>query len=318
MSLRSRLSAPLLALTLAACASAKPAATESKPEGPPPGIGRRDNATTLGPYGDGPLTITSHLSAEYSATVNSWLLVGKTEVGLIDAQLVMPEAEKVVALIKSQNKKLAWVWISHAHPDHHAGLEAIAAAFPGVPLLAHPRTAESAPKILKKFDAPLQKFFPGEMAKGAVPLTPHTGPTLALDGQEIKIHVFEGGEHELTTALEVPSLRALFVADLVYNRVHPWLNEMDTDTVLAQVDQLAAIPQIDTFYPGHGEPFKKDYLATYAAYVKDFLAEVPRARDAGDLVDRVWRSHQDWRTMAGLRFSAAAHIEARDRAKTAP
>ena len=45
---------------------------------------------------------------------------------------------------------------------------------------------------------------------------------------------------------------------------------------------------------------------------------MPKATDADDLVDRIWRSHQDWRTMAGLRFSAAAHIKARDAAKPAP
>ncbi len=49
-----------------------------------------------------------------SATVKSWILAGPTEVGVLDAQLAMPEAEKVVALIKQQNMKLAWVWISHA------------------------------------------------------------------------------------------------------------------------------------------------------------------------------------------------------------
>ena len=305
-----------LALLLIGCAASKPTPpAEAKPDGPPPGIGRRDNATTLGPFTGGPLEVSAHLSAEYSATVNSWILAGPGEVGLIDAQLVMPEAEKVVALLKQQNKKLAWVWITHAHPDHHAGLEAIAAAFPGVPLLAHPRTVEQAPAILKKFDAPLQKFFPGEMATVSPALTPHTGETLTLDGVEIRIVLFEGGEHELSTALAVPAMKALFIADLVYNRVHPWLNELDTDTVLAHVDRLAAMTEVETFYPGHGEPFTRDYLPVYTAYVKDFLAEVPQAKDAGDLVDRMWRRHPDWRTMAGLRFSATAHIDARKPAK---
>jgi len=158
--------------------------------------------------------------------------------------------------------------------------------------------------ILKKFDAPLQKFFPGEMAKISPPLTAHSDAALTLDGVEIRVHVFEGGEHELTTAREVPALKALLIADLVYHRVHPWLNELDVDNVLARVDRLAAMPNIETFYPGHGEPSKADYLPVYTAYVKDVLAEVPKARDFADLVDRVWRLHPDWRTMAGLRFSA--------------
>lgn len=310
-----KLSTIVVAVVLAAtgCAGAGKSEPkgEAKRDGPPPGIGARDDATTLGPFAGGPLTITSHLSAEYSAKVNSWLIVGPTEVGLIDAQLVMPEAEKVVALIKAQNKKLAWVWITHAHPDHHAGLEAIAAAFPEAPRLAHPRTVEMAPQVLKKFEAPLNKFFPGEMARTSPALTGHTADTLTLDGQTIKIHVFEGGEHELATALELPDQKALFIADLVYNRVHPWLNELDVTTVLTHVERLAGMNEVETFYPGHGEPFKKDYLPVYVKYVNDFLAEVPQAKDSPDLVDRVWRRYPEWRTMAGLRFSATAHVEAR-------
>ena len=41
------------------------------------------------------------------------------------------------------------------------------------------------------------------------------------------------------------------------------------------------------------------------------MSEVAQAKDADDLILRVWRRHPDWRTMAGLRFSARAHIDAR-------
>ena len=41
----------------------------------------------------------------------------------------------------------------------------------------------------------------------------------------------------------------------------------------------------------------------YRRSVTDFLAEVPKAKDGADLIERVWRRYADWRTMAGLRFS---------------
>jgi hypothetical protein len=52
-------------------------------------------------------------------------------------------------------------------------------------------------------------------------------------------------------------------------------------------------------------------LPVYRKYVLDFLADAKVAKDANDLVLRTWQRYPDWRTMAGLRFSAAAHIQAR-------
>jgi glyoxylase-like metal-dependent hydrolase (beta-lactamase superfamily II) len=291
---------------------AKPAAvTKAGPAGPPAGIGRRDNAQTIGPYKSGALTLVAHQSAEYSATVNSWIIEGPTEMGLVDAQLVMPEGERLVELLRARNKRLAWVWITHAHPDHYAGLQAVAAAFPGVPLRARPATVTEAPALLREYDAPLQRFFPGEMTTQPVALTAFDGDALEVDGVSIQIVDLTGGEHTSTTALVIPSSRAMLIADLVYHRVHPWLNELDTDGVLRHVDALALRDDVDTFYPGHGEPFDKAYLPVYRKYVLDFLADAKVAKDANDLVLRTWQRYPDWRTMAGLRFSAAAHIQAR-------
>ncbi len=308
-----------VAVALAGCATPTsapdaPAVTPSASSAaaPPGGLGRRDNATTLGPYGRGPLTLRAHLSAEYSATVNSWLLETASEVAIVDAQLVMPEAQKVVELVKASGKKLAWVWVTHGHPDHYAGLQAIAQAFPGVPLYARPVTVEDGPAILKKFDAPLQKFFPGEMPSGPIALAPYTAASIAVGGVDVKVVDVVGGEHPTTTMLVIPSLRAAVIGDLVYNKVHPWLNELDDKGVVANIDMLASLADVDTFYPGHGEPFGKDFLPVYRRYVTDFLAEVPQAKDAGDLVARVWRRYPYWRTMAGLRFSAAAYVDARN------
>ncbi|MDP2341049.1 MAG: MBL fold metallo-hydrolase [Deltaproteobacteria bacterium] len=304
----------LTMVTTVGCASGEkvtPTPVAAVPDGPPPGIGRRDDAAVLGPYGKGPLVLLAHQSAEYSAKVNSWLIEGPTEIGLVDAQLIVPEGVKVAELIKSRKKKLAWVWITHAHPDHYAGLEAIAKAFPGTPMLARAAVVDEGPAFLKKFDGPLQKFFPGEMTTAPVALTASADKVLKVDGHEILVEDIVGGEHTSSTTLAIPSLKALLVADLVYNRVHPWTNELDTDGIFRHLDALAARHDIETFYPGHGEPFGHEGLAPYRQYVVDFLADAKVATDTNDLVLRTWRRHPDWRTMAGLRFSAAAHIEAR-------
>jgi glyoxylase-like metal-dependent hydrolase (beta-lactamase superfamily II) len=318
--MKSLLATSALLLTALGCASAEKPVDKPTPavvDAPPPGIGARDDAAVLGPDGKGPLVLLAHQSAEYSGKVNSWLIEGPTEIGLVDAQLIVPEGQRVVELIKSRKKKLAWVWITHAHPDHYAGLEPIAKAFPGTPMLSRAATVDEGPAFLKKFEAPLQKFFPGEMTTAPVTLTASTATTLKIDGHDVIVSDVIGGEHTSSTTLAIPSLKALLIADLVYNRVHPWTNELDTAGIFKHLDALEAMNDVETFYPGHGEPFGKDGIAPYRQYVVDFLADAQIASNTEDLVLRTWRRHRDWRTMAGLRFSAAAHIEAREAAKKA-
>jgi glyoxylase-like metal-dependent hydrolase (beta-lactamase superfamily II) len=312
----------------ASCASSAPPSTSvptsaglTRPpvDEPPPGIGKRDDTAVLGPFGSGPITLLAHQSAEYSAKVNSWLIEGPTEIGLVDAQLVLPEAQKVVELIKSRGKKLAWVFVTHSHPDHYVGLEAIAAAFPDTPRYARPETTVEAPALFRAYEKPLQRFYSGQLPTTPTTLTPYTEGKLRVDGVDVHIIDLKGGEHTTSTMLHLPSMRALLVADLVYNRVHPWTNELDTDGILHHLDALEARTDIDTFYPGHGEPFDKSTIAAYRSYLLDFLADAAIAKDSKELILTTWRRHRDWRTLAGLRFSAEAHIGARDaKAKTAP
>ena len=100
-------------------------------EGPPPGIGKKDDAAVLGPFEtDAGLTIQGYKSSEANGTVNSWLLMGETDAALIDAQLVLSEGEKVAEMITATGKTLKWIWVTHGHPDHSTGLAKIVAAFP--------------------------------------------------------------------------------------------------------------------------------------------------------------------------------------------
>jgi glyoxylase-like metal-dependent hydrolase (beta-lactamase superfamily II) len=295
----------------------EPAAeAQAKPKGPPAGIGKTDDAALLGPFApptDGGLTVQGYKSSEANGTVNSWLLMGETDAALIDAQLVLSEGQHVADVIKRSGKNLKWVWITHGHPDHSTGLAKIVAAFPDAKVLAHPRVAENAGRLFEQYKKPLNRFFPGDIPEAPVVPTAHEGDTLELEGVTVKILEFEEGETDFTTALLVPSLSAVFAADMVYHRVHPWLNELRVDGVREHVDALDAMEGVTTIYPGHGEPLGKDYLDEYRAYLDFFMSQVPEAKDSNDLIRRVWAKNPDWRSMAGLRFSAAAHIGQRDK-----
>jgi glyoxylase-like metal-dependent hydrolase (beta-lactamase superfamily II) len=301
----------VLACGGAASESARPTAAGVATDTPPAGLGRVDDAAELGPFAVGTLQVLGHRSSEAHGTVNSWLLLGERDAALIDAQLVLSEAREVVEMIRRSGRTLRWVWITHGHPDHATGLGPIVEAFPEARILAHPRVVETAAALFERYRPTLNRFFPGEIPESGVVPEALTGDSLELEGVALRVLTFEEGEAEITTALHVPSAQVLFCADLVYNRVFPWLNELHVAGIRAHLDALEARGDITTIFPGHGEPSNLDAIAAYRAYLDVYENEAALATNQADLIARVWRQYREWRSLAGLRFSATASIDAR-------
>lgn len=264
------------------------------------------------------LRIQAHTSAEANASVNSYLITGRDKALLVDTQLVRSETEKLIAMVKASGKELETIVVTHAHPDHFMGLSQLAQAFPNARIVARPPVVEALPAAFDRFRPLLDKFFPGDVADAYVLPQVLTEPRLSLEGVEIEVIDYDDGESEHTSALVIPSLRAVLCSDMAYNHVHPWLNELRFDGVKAHVDALRALPEVDTLYPGHGAPMSKAQLDQYVAYIDEFLAVAEDAPDAKAIIDAMSAAHPDYATLAGLRFSASAYVDARKAAAPAP
>jgi glyoxylase-like metal-dependent hydrolase (beta-lactamase superfamily II) len=309
-----RLLLPLAVAVSLACASGAKNTKEDAPPAAPPAPAAPE-AKAAPPPAPRKLEVTAYNSSAPNASVNSYLLTGEREALLIDAQLVNSEATQLAALIRKSGKKLTTIFITHPHPDHFMGLQVLQKEFPDARIVARQSVGEAMPALFKQYEAPLNRFFPGDVASGVVPPSPIEGDTLKLEGFELRILDFQGGESSATSAVYVPSLEAVFCADMAYNKVHPWLNEMRIDGVLQQVDALAAMPDVDTLYPGHGPPMAKADLQPYKDYIAKFLETVASAKDSEDVIARMKAAYPDYQTEAGLRFSANAHVAARDAAR---
>lgn len=263
------------------------------------------------------LRVQAHASSEGNGSVNSYLITGREKAVLVDAQLVRSETDEVIAMVNASGKQLETIFITHAHPDHFMGLAQLAEAFPSARIVARPQVVEALPAAFERFRPLLERFFPGDVADAYVLPEVLVEPHLSLEGVALEVLDFHEGESEYTSALVIPSLRAVVCSDMAYNHVHPWLNELRFDGVKAHASALQALPDVDTLYPGHGAPMTKAQLPAYVAYVDEFLAVAAGAPDAKAIIDAMSAAHADYATLAGLRFSAGAYVEARDEAKAA-
>jgi glyoxylase-like metal-dependent hydrolase (beta-lactamase superfamily II) len=75
--------------------------------------------------------------------VNTWLLIGPDAVTIVDCQRTVPEAQVLVSAVRGLGRRVEAIVLTHEHPDHAAGLQAVSGAFPGTPIIATAATAQA-------------------------------------------------------------------------------------------------------------------------------------------------------------------------------
>lgn len=176
--------------------------------------------------------------------VSSTLIIGQTEVALVDAQFQKTDAEDLVKLIKSSGRKLTLVYISHEDPDYYFGCEVIQRAFPECPFYAIKNTID---KIESTKDSMLNFWSPtlGERA-----------PQRIIVPQLLKNHSFtvNGYKVEIKEPIPdksfcwVPSMKAVLGGFPVFgNNVHLWL--ADDQTTESRTDWYNTLISINNLYP---------------------------------------------------------------------
>ncbi|HEY3421328.1 MAG TPA: MBL fold metallo-hydrolase [Methanomassiliicoccales archaeon] len=211
--------------------------------------------------------------------INSTLICGERDAILIDAQFTLPDARKLVTMIRESGRELRTVYITHHHPDHYFGLQEIVQAFPDAQILAQPTTVESIRKTWKGKVEQWAPVYGNNITTSPVIPTPMTGMILELEGEMFPIYMNAQGDDRGNSYVWIPSLKAVICGDIVYNGVYPWT----ADTSPAERKEwLRSLEKIESLRPatvvaGHKDPtrtddpsciqFMKDYLNYYDAAV---------------------------------------------------
>jgi glyoxylase-like metal-dependent hydrolase (beta-lactamase superfamily II) len=215
--------------------------------------------------------------------VNSYLVHGPTGVVVVDGQLTVSDAAKVCAAVDAAGAPLVGVLVTHAHPDHYAGIAHLLGGA-DVPIVATARVTEAIRRDdevknsivgpMMGAEWPEHRVFPNRL--------PDADSAIELGGVEFRVLELGPGESPADTIWFVDE-RTVFAGDVAYHGAHSYLADGYAAEWLANISRLEAeLAPEATLYVGHGEPAGKDLLAAQRAYIEAFITAVEEHLDDDD------------------------------------
>jgi glyoxylase-like metal-dependent hydrolase (beta-lactamase superfamily II) len=202
--------------------------------------------------------------------VNSHIVEGPMRLILFDGQLISAYAEEVAGYAAGLGKPVDRIIISHGHPDHWAGLEALVRHFPQVPIHALAGVAETIRHAGPTMIAGLQRLL-GDRVASTVTLPTHVlepGPTV-IDGIAFDFREVTDAESDRQLVASLPEQRAILAFDLVFSaRDHLFTTLPHFDDWIGLLEALKAQQGYDLLLVGHGAPVDFGAIDATIAYLR--------------------------------------------------
>jgi glyoxylase-like metal-dependent hydrolase (beta-lactamase superfamily II) len=223
--------------------------------------------------------------------VNSVIIEGTHEVMLVDAQLTKTNAERVLQEIKETKKPLSIIYITHEHADHFLGLQIFKEAYPGVRIISNSTVVDRADKVYQqKIDKWKQILGSGATSR-VVAIEKFDGNFIAFDGSKIEVLKHIQGDTDENTMLWVPGERILIAGDVLFNNMHAYTAETDSEARGKWLNSLNKIRELkpSVVIPGHskvGAPLDASTAVDFTEnYLLVFEEELKKAKDPDSLIN---------------------------------
>ncbi|HYX56563.1 MAG TPA: MBL fold metallo-hydrolase [Nitrososphaeraceae archaeon] len=188
--------------------------------------------------------------------VNSWIIESKNGVVVIDTQRQLSEGKNVLEEVKKINKPILGVIITHPHPDHINGAEALLNGTANVPIYSTQSTFDimkndkggliALSKQILGNDYSNQTILPNNIVK--------SGKNITIDEITYNFEDIGPGEAGDMTLIYLPSQKILFTGDVVNNRMHPFLAEGRSSEWIKQIEYIMQnYSDAEILFPGHGQ-----------------------------------------------------------------
>jgi glyoxylase-like metal-dependent hydrolase (beta-lactamase superfamily II) len=236
------------------------------------------------------LSIKVFTSPDDQFWANSIIIEGGHEVMLVDAQLTRTSAERVLQEIKATEKPLSTIYITHEHADHFLGLEVFKEAYPAARILANSTVVD---RINKVYQEKLDKW-KGILGSGAtsnaVAISKYDESFIQFEDSKIEIFKDLQGDTDENTMLWLPGQKTLIAGDILFNDMHVYTAETDTNARKKWLGTLEKIRELKpaVVIPGHskaGAPLDATSALNFTEkYLVVFEGELERAKDPDDLI----------------------------------
>ncbi|MDR2359756.1 MAG: MBL fold metallo-hydrolase [Oscillospiraceae bacterium] len=214
------------------------------------------------------------ISDENGFKVASVIIAGERKCAVVDAQWTMSYGYRVLAEILDRGLELETIYVSHAHPDHYFGTEALLRGFPNANVIAMPDVCKT---LQGQFTAKRDEWV-DQIGELNVPLydspaKPMDSNKFYLEGEEIVVYDKIMGDLRFNTVVVIPSLNTLIGSDVLFNQAHPFTCEVTAQERaqwIADIEKLQAM-NFATIIPGHakhGLPFDESSMEFTKDYIK--------------------------------------------------
>ena len=260
-----------------------------------------------------PLTLDVYNADKNSFHVNSTLVIGESEVMVVDTGFTKADALRIAAKVLDSGKELKTIFISQADPDYYFGAEVLHALFPKAQVLSTPKVIE----VIEKKLAGKLAFWGPKMGSNA-PVEPYLpqaieGNVLTVNGHEIEIRGTQG-ELAHRPYLWIPSNKAVLGNVAVYGNLHLWMADAQSDSSQkAWVKQLKELQELkpDIVIPGHMKAGTKLDASTIS-YSQQYLSDFQKAKDSSknstEVIDQMSSSYPDAQLPMALSIGAKVHM----------
>jgi glyoxylase-like metal-dependent hydrolase (beta-lactamase superfamily II) len=241
---------------------------------------------------------------------SSTLIHGERDAVLADTFLTTKQSQTLVDWVVASGKNLTAIYVTHGHGDHFFGLAPLLERFPHARAVAIPEVVKAmheqlSPAWIESF---WRRLFPGEIPDRLLAAEPLEDNILELEGQLVAANTGRTDTAH-STCLHVPSIALIVGGDAVYNGIHPYLGETDTQS---RLEWISTLDKLEALKPravvaGHKVPENDDdprIIAETRQYLRDFNRLNAATTTARELYDAMLEIYPD-RVNPGSLWGAA-------------
>jgi glyoxylase-like metal-dependent hydrolase (beta-lactamase superfamily II) len=247
--------------------------------------------------------------------VNSVIIEGEHEVMLVDAQLTKTNAERVLEEIQKTKKPLSIIYITHEHADHFLGLEVFRNAYPRARIIANSAVVDRINRVYQEKIDKWKQLLGSAATSHVVAIEKFDGDSIKFESSEIEVIKNVQGDTDQNTMLWIPEQRILITGDVVFNNMHVYTAETNTQARGQWLNSLNKIRELkpSVVIPGHskvGAPLDASIAVDFTEnYLLVFDEELKKAKDPDSLMNAMRERFPSADLLLAIERGAKANVK---------